>query len=816
MFNKIAGAVLGTLLVLVALRIVAEALFGPEEPQTEEQQAASEATPAVDPTQALYVRIVDADPATGQQAASACQGCHTLTEGGATVVGPNLFNVVNRVIGSVEGFSYSSALQDLHDQGETWTYVNLDAWLTNTTDFAHGTAMVFSVSDPDQRAAIIAYLRTLSNDPAPLPEIEPGVREAMEGGEAGGAAAPAASAAAPAASAAAPDIATVIANADPAAGQQAVGQCMGCHTFTEGGADGIGPNLFGVVGRPAGGGDHNYTAALQKLNQDGVVWTLANLDEFLTDPGAMAPGTAMPISITDDTERHNVIAYLATLTTTPASAAAPASAPAASAAASAPASAPAASAAASAPAASAAASAPASAPAASAAANISAVIAAADPSAGQALAGQCMGCHTFTEGGADGIGPNLFGVVGRLAGSADHNYTAALQKLNQDGVVWTLANLNEFLTDPGAMAPGTAMPISITNDTDRHNLIAYLATLTAAPASAASAPAASAAASAPAASAPASAPAASAASAPAASAASAPAASAPAASAASAPAASAPAASAPAASAAAADISAVIAAADPTAGEAVSVRCIGCHTFDEGGADGVGPNLFGVVGRPAGGGDHAYTAALQQLNADGVVWTLANLDEFLTNPGAMAPGTAMPIAIPDDTDRHNLIAYLATLTAASAAAPAESAPASAASAPASAASAPAASAASAPAASAASAPAAALTPVTFTVVQGNWGELQYGIECATCHGDDLSGDRGPALNGDTFATNWLNKSVADLSTAMREGSPHPGDAVSDDDYAAIIAYILRENGFQAGSTALPAALADQATIGIVQ
>jgi mono/diheme cytochrome c family protein len=110
----------------------------------------------------------------------------------------------------------------------------------------------------------------------------------------------------------------------------------------------------------------------------------------------------------------------------------------------------------------------------------------------------------------------------------------------------------------------------------------------------------------------------------------------------------------------------------------------------------------------------------------------------------------------------------------------------------------------------------ALAPVTFTVVQGNWGQLQYGFECARCHGDALEGGRGPALTGDTFMAAWQGKPVSDFATAIRSGGPHPGDTVSAEDYAAIIAFVLRENGFTASSTALPTDPAALAGIGMVQ
>ena len=96
---------------------------------------------------------------------------------------------------------------------------------------------------------------------------------------------------------------------------------------------------------------------------------------------------------------------------------------------------------------------------------------------------------------------------------------------------------------------------------------------------------------------------------------------------------------------------------DPTKGAAVfDDHCSDCHAL---GGVGQGPNLIGVVGRKAGTDPgYAYTAALK---ASGLSWTPANLDRFLAGPKALVPGTAMSETVVDPTQRHDLIAYLATL-----------------------------------------------------------------------------------------------------------------------------------------------------------
>lgn len=104
----------------------------------------------------------------------------------------------------------------------------------------------------------------------------------------------------------------------------------------------------------------------------------------------------------------------------------------------------------------------------------------------------------------------------------------------------------------------------------------------------------------------------------------------------------------------------VLPAADLAAGEAAFARCQACHTAVAGGADGIGPNLFGVVGGPvmhrAG---FAYSDAMAAHKAEAPTWTLDELDKFITAPGRHIPGTKMSFAgIRDTNTRVNLIAWL--------------------------------------------------------------------------------------------------------------------------------------------------------------
>ena len=107
-------------------------------------------------------------------------------------------------------------------------------------------------------------------------------------------------------------------------------------------------------------------------------------------------------------------------------------------------------------------------------------------------------------------------------------------------------------------------------------------------------------------------------------------------------------------------IEALLATADPAKGEAVFKKCTSCHTANQGGANGIGPNLYGVVGDKIaqGRGGFAYSEALR---SKGGAWDWKNLSDWLHNPKAFAPGTKMTFAgLSSPEDRANLIAWLNT------------------------------------------------------------------------------------------------------------------------------------------------------------
>jgi cytochrome c len=172
-FNKVAGALLGTVLFGVGLGIVADGIYSNSTPAKAgyELPEAKTETPAEKPaaTVPLPVLLSKGDVKKGEADTKVCQACHNFEKGAGVKVGPPLYGVVDRPKGSVAGFDYSAGMKS---KGGNWTYADLDTFLTNPKAFISGTKMGFAgEQSPEKRADIIDYLHTLSDSPAPLPAV---------------------------------------------------------------------------------------------------------------------------------------------------------------------------------------------------------------------------------------------------------------------------------------------------------------------------------------------------------------------------------------------------------------------------------------------------------------------------------------------------------------------------------------------------------------------------------------------------------------------------------------------------------------------
>jgi cytochrome c len=172
--NKIMAAVLTAGIVASASGVLSRLIYAPhelEEPVykiavAEEAAGGGEAAAEAE-AQPIGVLLASANPEAGTAVAKKCASCHTFAQGEPNRVGPNLYNTVNRPVAQHEGFAYSDALKAY---GGEWNYDRLSAFLANPKAEVPGTKMSFAgIAKDQERADLIAYLRTLSDAPVPLP-----------------------------------------------------------------------------------------------------------------------------------------------------------------------------------------------------------------------------------------------------------------------------------------------------------------------------------------------------------------------------------------------------------------------------------------------------------------------------------------------------------------------------------------------------------------------------------------------------------------------------------------------------------------------
>lgn len=175
--NKILGAVLSAVLVLLAIGHIVEAIMHPHAPKERGfsvevvensggagQDKQDEGLPSILPL------LASADIEAGKKVSKKCTACHTFEQGGPNKIGPNLWNTVNRKMASISGFGYSKAFLAMD---ASWGYEELNQYLYKPKKYIVGTKMNFvGLKKEKDRANMIAYLRSLSASPAPLPAAE--------------------------------------------------------------------------------------------------------------------------------------------------------------------------------------------------------------------------------------------------------------------------------------------------------------------------------------------------------------------------------------------------------------------------------------------------------------------------------------------------------------------------------------------------------------------------------------------------------------------------------------------------------------------
>jgi cytochrome c len=115
--------------------------------------------------------LAKADPDAGQKFARVCGTCHSFGKGEPAKIGPNLYGIIGAKHAHMDGFAYSDAMKALSDK--TWTFAELNEFLFSPRDHIPGTKMTYAgVKNDTDRANVIAWLRTLSDSPVPLPSAK--------------------------------------------------------------------------------------------------------------------------------------------------------------------------------------------------------------------------------------------------------------------------------------------------------------------------------------------------------------------------------------------------------------------------------------------------------------------------------------------------------------------------------------------------------------------------------------------------------------------------------------------------------------------
>lgn len=172
--NKILAAVLTAGIIASGSGVLSRMVYGPhhlEEPafriEIPDAATADGGGAPVEEAKPLPVLLAAADPAAGANVAKKCAACHSFDKGGPNKVGPDLWGVVGRDVGKHEGFAYSTAMAE---HGGQWTFEDLNDFLKSPKTHVPGTKMAFAGLPKDtDRANVLAYLRSLSDSPVPLP-----------------------------------------------------------------------------------------------------------------------------------------------------------------------------------------------------------------------------------------------------------------------------------------------------------------------------------------------------------------------------------------------------------------------------------------------------------------------------------------------------------------------------------------------------------------------------------------------------------------------------------------------------------------------
>ncbi|WP_379554086.1 c-type cytochrome [Qipengyuania sp. DGS5-3] len=172
-FNTAAGWVLFAGIIALGSAIVSGIFFQADKPVSPEQPGyfidAPEGGGEVDAGPSMEEVLNKMSVSEGEKVFAKCTACHTVDQGGANGIGPNLYGIMGKGLAQgAPGFAYSSALAD---KGGNWDWDNMSAWLKSPRAFANGTKMSFAgLSKIEDRAAVMLYMNANGSN-LPVPEF---------------------------------------------------------------------------------------------------------------------------------------------------------------------------------------------------------------------------------------------------------------------------------------------------------------------------------------------------------------------------------------------------------------------------------------------------------------------------------------------------------------------------------------------------------------------------------------------------------------------------------------------------------------------
>ncbi len=480
--NKVAAAVLTGGIVAMLSGFVASTLYHPETLEEPAYKIAlpegtGEGKPEEPKQQSILPLLASASVEAGQKATAKCSACHSFDEGGANKVGPNLWGIVGSEPAEVPGFQFSDALEKLKSEGKKWDYTNLDHFLTSPSSYAPGTKMTFAgIKKIDQRADVIAYLRTLSGSPVPLPskeEIEalekkdgePEQKTEAEGAKGEETKTASASGATGEEAKAAEEPKTeetttaAAATSEPeATGEAKAAEEPKTEETTTAAATTSEPEATGEAKtgeEPKA--EETQSAEAQSAETQSAETQSADSGSSAEEPKTETAATDTSAGGTSETAAAGEAKAdeSQTASTDAAGAATGESATAETA------------------------TQTAAAATTEGGSELGKLLANADVDQGKKVARKCSACHTFEEGGKNRVGPNLYGIIGSLAGEVEgYKFSKAMAEKGEEGFTWTYQNLDDYLANPKQFMPGNKMTFPGLKDAqERADVIAYIRSL---------------------------------------------------------------------------------------------------------------------------------------------------------------------------------------------------------------------------------------------------------------------------------------------------------------------------------------------------